>query len=75
MLNTSNPNNYEYITKHLELHILGGIKTNKLESMRITLSIQKLKHENARVFCLVFTNRSNVDISRTIVDQICYKHI
>jgi hypothetical protein len=43
MLNTTNPNNYEYTTKHLEIHILGGIKTNKLESMRITLSIQKLK--------------------------------
>ena len=38
-LNTSNPNNYEYTTKHLEIHILGGIKTNKLESLRITLSI------------------------------------
>tara|TARA_R110002074_G_scaffold402183_1_gene604312 strand:+ start:3211 stop:4788 length:1578 start_codon:yes stop_codon:yes gene_type:complete len=46
MLITTNPNNYEYITKHLEIHILGGIKTNKVESMRITLSIQKLKHEN-----------------------------
>ena len=46
MLNTSNPNNYEYITKHLEIHILGGIKTNKLESLRITLSIQKLKEHN-----------------------------
>ena len=33
MLNTSNPNNYEYTTKHLETHILGGIKTNKLESL------------------------------------------
>ena len=38
-LNTTNPNNYEYTTKHLEIHILGGIKTNKLESLRITLSI------------------------------------
>ena len=46
MFNTSNSNNYEYTTKHLELHILGGIKTNKLESLRITLSIQKLKQEN-----------------------------
>ena len=45
-LDTSNSNNYEYVTKHLELHILGGIKTNKLESLRITLSIQKLKQEN-----------------------------
>ncbi|XLS30009.1 hypothetical protein ACJD0Z_04100 [Flavobacteriaceae bacterium M23B6Z8] len=41
MLNTSNPNNYEYTTKHLEIHILGGLKTNKMESMRVTLSIQK----------------------------------
>jgi predicted transcriptional regulator len=45
-LNTSNPNNYEYITKHLEIHILGGINTNKLESLRITLSIQKVKSDN-----------------------------
>jgi predicted transcriptional regulator len=41
VLNTSNSNNYEYTTKHLELHILGGLKTNKLESLRITLSVQK----------------------------------
>ena len=40
-LNTTNPNNYEYQTKYLELHILGGMKLNKLESLRITLSIQK----------------------------------
>ena len=46
MLDTSNPNNYEYITKHLEIHILGGLKTNKLESMRVTLGIQKLKAHN-----------------------------
>jgi hypothetical protein len=45
-LDTSNSNNYKYETKHLELHILGGIKTNKLESMRITLSIQKPKQNN-----------------------------
>jgi len=45
-LNTSNPHNYKYITKALEIHILGGIKTNKLESLRVTLSIQKLKAHN-----------------------------
>lgn len=45
-LDTSNPNNYSYITKHLEIHILGGIKLNKLESLRITLSIQKPKQHN-----------------------------
>ncbi|CAM1343245.1 hypothetical protein [Tenacibaculum amylolyticum] len=46
MFNTSNPNNYKYLTKHLEIHILGGIKTNKLESLRVTLSVQKLKSTN-----------------------------
>ena len=46
MLNTENPNNYQYKTEYLEIHILGGIKLNKLESLRITLSIQKLKQHN-----------------------------
>ena len=40
-LDTSNSYNYKYETKALEIHILGGIKTNKLESLRVTLSIQK----------------------------------
>lgn len=35
MLNTTNPNNYKFQTKHLEIHILGGLKTNKLESLRV----------------------------------------
>lgn len=46
MLDTSNPYNYSYPAKSLEIHILGGIKTNKLESLRVTLSIQKLKAHN-----------------------------
>ncbi len=41
ILNTTNPNNYEYTTKHLEIHVLGGIKLNKLESLRVTISLQK----------------------------------
>lgn len=44
--NASNPNNYEYQTKHLEIHVLGGLKVNKLESLRVTLSLQKLKSTN-----------------------------
>ena len=40
-LKTSNPNNYEYTTKYLEIHILGGLKTNKLESLRVTLAVSK----------------------------------
>lgn len=46
MLDITNPNNYEYTTKHLEIHIFGGLKTNKLESLRVTLSIQKPKQYN-----------------------------
>ena len=40
-LDTTNSNNYCYKTKYLEIHILGGLKTNKLESLRITLSVKK----------------------------------
>ena len=60
-LDTSNANNYEYITKHLELHILGGIKTNKLESLRITLSIQKLKNDNVLRHTLDLYNDNQVE--------------
>ena len=40
-LTTTNSNNYEYQTKELEIHILGGLQLNKLESLRVTLSIEK----------------------------------
>lgn len=46
MLDTTNSNNYEYTTKHLEIHVLGGVKTNKLESLRVTISLQKPKEYN-----------------------------
>ncbi len=45
-LDTTNSNNYGYTTKFLEIHILGGVKLNKLESLRTTLSIQKPKQYN-----------------------------
>ena len=61
MLNTTNPNNYEYFTKYLEIHILGGIKTNKLESMRVTLSIQKLKHDNVLRHTIDLYNDNQVE--------------
>jgi hypothetical protein len=41
-LNTQNPNDYIYKKKGLELHILGGLQLNKLESLRVTISIEKL---------------------------------
>lgn len=46
MLNTTNPNHYTFTTRHLEIGILGGIKMNKLESMRVTLSLKKVKAES-----------------------------
>lgn len=45
-LDTTSPNNYEHTTKHLEIHILGGIKTNKMESLRVTISVQKPEQYN-----------------------------
>ena len=61
MLNTSNPNNYSYITKHLEIHILGGLKTNKLETLRITISIQKPKQHNVLRHTLDLYNDNQVE--------------
>ncbi len=61
MLNTTNPNNYEYTTKHLEIHILGGLKTNKLESLRVTISIQKPKQHNILRHSLDLYNDNQVE--------------
>jgi predicted transcriptional regulator len=60
-LNTSNPNNYNYITKYLEVHILGGLRTNKLESLRVTLSIQKPKQHNILRHSLDLYNDNQVE--------------
>ena len=71
MLDTTNPNNYEYTTKHLELHVLGGIKLNKLESLRITLSIQKLKSHNILRHSLDLYNDNQVEkFTRTVAERL-----
>ncbi len=44
-LNVTNPNNYQYATKHLEISILGGVKLNHLEALRVTLGINKVQSE------------------------------
>lgn len=41
-LNTQNPNHYLFETKYLKISILGGIRFNNLEALRVTLGIQKL---------------------------------
>ena len=42
MLDTSNPNNYHYKARHLGVHVLGGLRANKLESLRVTLALHKV---------------------------------
>ncbi|GGX16322.1 hypothetical protein [Aquimarina muelleri] len=46
-LDTSNPNNYSYVTKDIEVHVLGGLQLNKLESLRVTLSVEKITKTKA----------------------------
>lgn len=71
MLDTANPNNYEYTTKYLEIHILGGIKTTKLESMRATLSVQKLKQENILRHTIDLYNDNQVEkFTRTVAERL-----
>ncbi|MCF6347016.1 MAG: hypothetical protein L3J20_01790 [Flavobacteriaceae bacterium] len=71
MLNTTNSNNYNYITKHLELHILGGIKLNKLEALRITLSIQKPKEYNILRHSLDLYNDNQVEkFTRKVAERL-----
>lgn len=40
-LNTDNLNSYTYETTHLLIEILGGIRLNHLDRLRVTISIQK----------------------------------
>ena len=70
-LDTSNPNNYAYITKHLEIHILGGLKTNKLESLRVTISIQKPKEHNILRHNIDLYNDNQVEkFTRKIAERL-----
>lgn len=70
-LNTSNPNNYEYTTKYLEVHILGGIKTSKLETLRITLSVQKPKEHNVLRHSIDLYNDNQVEkLVRKIAERL-----
>ncbi len=70
-LNTSNSNNYEYQTKYLEIHILGGIKLNKLESLRVTLSIQKPKQHNILRHSIDLYNDNQVEkLVRKVAERL-----
>ena len=66
MLNTTNPHNYTFSTPQLHINILGGIKLNNLERMRVTLSITK--PDNDTII------RHNVDLyNDTMVEKLVRK--
>lgn len=65
-LNTQNPNHYIFETKHLKISVLGGIRFNNLEALRVTLGIQKLKSEQVL--------RQNIDLyNDTAIEKLTRK--
>ncbi|PTD14307.1 hypothetical protein [Flavobacterium columnare] len=65
-LNTQNPNHYLYETKHLKISILGGIRFNNLEALRVTLGISKQKSEQVL--------RQNIDLyNDTSIEKLTRK--
>ena len=62
---------FNYRTKHLEIHILGGLKTNKLESLRVTISIQKPKQHNILRHNIDLYNDNQVEnFTRKIAERL-----
>jgi len=71
ILNTVNPNNYEYTTNHLEISVLGGIKLNHLDSLRVTLSIKKVKSETKLRHNIDLYNDNQVEkLVRKVAERI-----
>ena len=70
-LDTTDPNNYGYLTEHLEIRVLGGIKTNKLETLRTTLSIQKPKSHNIIRHSIDLYNDNQVEkFTRKVAERL-----
>jgi hypothetical protein len=71
LLNTSNNNNYEYLTNHLEIHVLGGLKLNKLDSLRVTLSINKKEYHTKLRHNIDLYNDNQVEkLVRKVAERI-----
>jgi len=71
ILNTTQPNNYEYTTNHLEISVLGGIKLNHLDSLRVTLSIKKVKSETKLRHNIDLYNDNQVEkLVRKVAERI-----
>jgi hypothetical protein len=65
-LNTQNPNHYLFDTKYLKIQVLGGIRFNSLEALRVTLGLQK---QGAHTIL-----RQNVDLyNDTTVEKLTRK--
>ena len=65
-LNTTNPNNYLFNTKYLKIQVLGGIRFNNLEAMRVTLGTQKQGKEQVL--------RQNIDLyNDTSIEKLTRK--
>lgn len=70
-LDTTHEHNYQYLTEHLEIHILGGIKVTKLETLRITLSVQKPGQHNVLRHSLDMYNDNQVEkLVRKIAERL-----
>ncbi|WP_395060360.1 hypothetical protein [Flavobacterium sp.] len=70
-LNTSNPNHYIYDTKYLKIQILGGIRFNNLEAMRVTLGIQKQgKEQVLRQNIDLYNDTSIEKLTRKIAERL-----
>lgn len=70
-LDTSNPYKYKYETKSLEICVLDGTKTNKLESLRVTLSMQKIRAHNILGQSIDLYNNSLVEKQ----ERKCTEHL
>lgn len=71
MLNTTNPNHLEFTTNHLEIAVLGGIKLNHLDSLRVTLSIKKAKSETKLRHNIDLYNDNQVEkLVRKVAERI-----
>lgn len=70
-LNTQNPNNYIFDTKYLKIQILGGIRFNNLEAMRVTLGIQKQgKEQVLRQNIDLYNDTSIEKLTRKIAERL-----
>ena len=63
MLEHSQSKQLQHITtKDLEVHVLGGLKMTKLESLRVTLSIQKPKQHDTSTSSVHSILRQSIDL-------------